>query len=216
MKISRIERIFYLLTPNFILRRILHRLPKFRFFKETRKTQTPISFDIWYNQKVKGHYKDAYWPVHPTSTISNFMNIYCGVETSPGFSPGNYIQGMGKVYIGDYTQIAPNVGIISANHALEDNRKHVVKDVIIGKYCWIGMGAIILPAVRLGDYTIVAAGAVVTKSFDDGFCVIGGNPAKVLKKLDKESCIFHKSEYEYNGYIASKDFPAFREKYLNV
>ena len=68
-------------------------------------------------------------------------NIFCGIETSPGLSPGNYIQGMGKTYIGDYTQIAPNVGIISANHELEDNRKHIIEDVYIGKYCWIGMGA---------------------------------------------------------------------------
>lgn len=216
MKISKIERLIYLILPNFVLRRVLHRLPKFKFFKETKKTQTPISFDIWYNQKVKGHCRDAYWPVHPTSTVGNYRNIYCGIETSPGFSPGNYIQGMGKVYIGDYTQIAPNVGIISANHALEDNRKHVVKDVFIGKYCWIGMGAIILPGVKLGDYTIVAAGAVVTKSFEDGYCVIGGNPAKLLKKINKENCIFHRSEYEYIGYIKAELFPLYRDKNLNV
>lgn len=216
MHISSIEIIIYRVIPNFILRRILHRFSRFRFFKETQNTQTPIRFDIWYNQKVKGHHRTAYWPVHPTSTVGDPSNIFCGIETSPGLSPGNYIQGMGKTYIGDYTQIAPNVGIISANHELEDNRKHFIEDVYIGKYCWIGMGAIILPGTHLGDYTIVAAGSIVTKSFKEGYCVIGGNPAKVLKKLDRNKCVFHKSEYEYNGYISSSDFPEFRKKNLNL
>lgn len=216
MKIGRIEKLFYLLIPNIILRIILPILPKFKFFKETANTQTPITFDLWYNQKVKGHMSLAYWPVHQTSHVVNAKNIYCGIETSPGFSPGNYIQAIGKIYIGDYTQIAANVGIISANHDLHDNRKHVLKEVKIGKYCWLGIGCKIMPGVTLGDYTIVAAGAVVTKSFEDGYCVLGGVPAKLIKKIDREDCILHRSEFEYNGYIPSVAFPAFRSKYLNI
>nr|WP_281397753.1 acyltransferase [Winogradskyella flava] len=171
---------------------------------------------MWYNQKVKGHCKQAYWPVHSTSRVFNPKNIYCGIETSPGYSQGNYIQAIGKIYIGDYTQIAPNVGIISANHELEDNRKHIVKDVKIGKYCWIGFGAVILPGVELGDYTIVGAGAIVTKSFKEGYCVLAGNPAKLVKRLNKAECIYHKSDNEYNGYIKNTDFEDFRKKNLNV
>ena len=216
MKIGRIERYLYLLIPKFILRRILPNFSKFGFFKETKNTQTPISFDMWYNQMIKGHCKNAYWPVHRTSFVSNPKNIYCGIETSPGYSQGNYIQAIGKIYIGDYTQIAANVGIISANHKLEDNRKHVVKHVKIGKYCWIGFGAVIMPGVVLGDYIIVAAGAIVTKSFVEGYCVIGGNPAKIIKPLVKEDCVFHKSEYEYNGYIKNSNFDTYRKKHLNI
>jgi len=204
------------LIPNFLLIKILYRLPKFKFFKETLNTQTPISFNTWYNQKVKGHCSEAYWPVHKNSIVVNPMNVYCGIETSPGYSPGNYIQAIGKISIGNYTQIAPNVGIISANHALEDNRKHIIKDVKIGKYCWLGMNSVIMPGVELGDYTIVGAGAVVTKSFKEGYCVIGGNPAKKIKTIDKGSCVFHRSDNEYNGYIKSEDFEEYRRLNLNV
>ena len=130
--------------------------------------------------------------------------------------PWCYIQAIGKIYIGDYTQIAPKVGIISANHDLYDNRNHLPSEVKIGKYCWIGMGAVILPGVVLGDYTIVGAGAIVTKSFPEGYCVIGGNPAKLLKSLEKEKCVFHRSEFEYNGYIPTKDFEEFRSKNLDI
>lgn len=216
MHLTKFEKFIFKLIPNFFLRRVLHRLKKFKFLSETSNTQTPISFSMFYNQKVLGYQSEVYWPVHSTSLVQNFKNIYCGIETCPGYSPGNYIQAMGKIYIGDYTQIAPNVGIITGNHDLVDNRKHIIKDVKIGKYCWIGMGAIILPGVELGNYTIVAAGSIVTKSFENGFCVIGGNPAKILKQIDQEQCIFHRSNYEYNGYIRSDKFEAYRKKNLNV
>lgn len=216
MKLNRLVKLLYLITPRFILRRLAHRLPCHHYLRNTLNTQTPISFDLFYEQKVKGRYENVYWPVHPTSTVINYENIYCGIETCPGYSPGNYIQAMGKILIGDYTQIAPNVGIIAGNHELTDNRKHFIKDVKIGKYCWIGMGAIILPGVELGDYTVVAAGSIVTKSFSDGFQVIGGNPAKHIKDINQEKCIYHKSEFEYNGYIKNSEFEEFRMKHLNV
>ena len=211
-----IEKLILLIVPNFLLKRVLGKLSRYRYLKETLCTQTPISFDMFYDQKVLGNNKDVHWPIHKTSRVSNYKNIYCGIETCPGYSPGNYIQAMGKIYIGDYTQIAPNVGIISGNHELTDNREHIIKDVKIGKYCWIGMGAIILPGVELGDYTIVGAGSIVTKSFKEGFQVIGGNPARQIKSLDKEKCILHRSDFEYNGYIKNSEYENFRQKYLNV
>lgn len=199
-----------------VFQRVLLSLPYFKFIRETKNTQTPITFSMWFHQRVLGKNRNVYWPVNKSSLVTFPSNIYAGIETSPGYMPGCYIQGMGKIYIGDYTQIAPNVGIVSANHELNDNRKHILKEVVIGKYCWLGMGSLIMPGVELGDYTIVGAGSVVTKSFVDGFCVIVGNPAKVVKTLDKNECVFHKSEFEYNGYIPSSKFEEFRKNHLNV
>jgi acetyltransferase-like isoleucine patch superfamily enzyme len=201
MKISRFERFIYKLVPKKLLRKLLPKIKNMAFLTETIGTQTPITFDHWYTQFVDGHYDYAHWPIHKTSTVVHPYNIYCGIETSPGYSAGNYIQALGKLHVGDYTQIAPNVGIITANHDLYDNNKYLIKDVHIGKYCWIGMGAVILPGVQLGDYTIVAAGAIVTKSFSEGYCVIGGNPAKLIKPLEKDKCVDRKSEFEYRGYL---------------
>lgn len=78
------------------------------------------------------------------------------------------------------------------------------------------MGAIILPGVELGDFTIVAAGAVVTKSFKDGHCVVGGNPAKIIKSLDSAKCVRYRNKHEYHGYVPASDFNAYRNKYLSV
>lgn len=186
-------------------------------FYETRETQTPITFSMWFWQKILGFNRDAYWPTHFTSKVLGARNIYAGVETCPGYSPGCYIQGLGKIFIGDYTQIAANVGIISANHDVYDNRHHPSPQAVrIGRYCWVGMNATILPGVVLGDFTVVGAGAVVTKSFPEGYSVIAGNPAKVIRLLDPESCIEHHSEHEYFGYLPARKFAAFRQRHLNV
>lgn len=53
--------------------------------------------------------------------------------------------------------------------------------IVIGNKCWIGFNSIILKGVVLGEGCIVASGSVVTKSFEP-YCVIGGNPAKFIKK----------------------------------
>ena len=66
-------------------------------------------------------------------------------------------------------QLAPNVGILSANHDLYDQRKYNAAPIVIGDYSWIVMNSIVTEGVVLGPRTIVAAGAVVTKSFHDGF-----------------------------------------------
>ena len=202
--------------PFKVFYRFILSLPYFKFIKETAGTQTPISFYVWFTQNVLGINKGPYWPVHPSSQVSGWKNIYAGIETSPGLMPGCYIQGLGKITIGDYTQIAPGVGIISANHDLYDSRQHQKSEINIGKYCWVGMNSVILPGVSLGDFTIVGAGSVVTKSFDEGYCVIGGNPAILIKKLEEKGCVKHTSDYEYFGYIPANKFDEFRSKNLLI
>lgn len=73
-----------------------------------------------------------------------------------------------------------------------------------------------MPGVELGDFTIVGAGSVVTKSFKEGYCVIGGNPARIIKKLEIKNCVEHKNTYEYNGYIPKEKFEVFRTKKSSI
>lgn len=129
------------------------------------------------------------WAVHHTTAIIHPENIKRGVKVYPGDSPGNYIQAKNGIEIGDYTNLGPNVGLVSANHNSVDNSQHDVgKPIIIGKHCWIGMGAVVLPQVELGDYTIVGANTVVSRSFKRGYCVIAGNPARIIKQINKKEC----------------------------
>jgi len=209
---------YFLQNPLRIITVSITKLPYFRFIRETTDYQCRINFDFWFKQKVLnwGGNRKAYWPVHWTSRVYDVEKILVGVDAYPGIMNGCYIQGQGGITIGDYTQIAPNVTIVSANHDLYDSRKQLPEPVKIGKYCWIGAGARIMPGVELGDWTIVGAGAVVTKSFKEGHCILGGVPAIVIKTLDRDKCIPFNNKIEYNGYIQASKFPEFRKKYLTV
>lgn len=196
-------------------------IPFFRIFYKTRTNESAITFKIWFMQKVLGYNRHCYWPVHFTSTVRGYRNVFVGIDAAPGISPGCYIQAVGKVYIGDYSQIAPNVGIISSNHFMLDIRHHIPNEVRIGKYCRIGMGSVILPGVTLGDFTTVSAGSIVKDSFPQGYCVLAGNPAVVVMDYSqneslKKKFLQYKNQFEYNGYIPAAQFEAYRKKYLNV
>ena len=85
--------------------------------------------------------------------------------------------------------------------------------MFIDDYCWVGQRTVIIPGVRLGKRTIVGAISVVTKSFPDGYCVIAGNPAKVIKYIDREEFIEFGSSYRY---IPEKKFKERSIKQLNI
>ena len=94
------------------------------------------------------------------------------------------------ITIGDGTMIAPNVIIVDSDfHALWPPESRLLNpcpendaDVAIGTNVWIGINAIILKGVKIGDNSIVGAGSVVTKDIPSD-CIFAGNPAKLIKKL---------------------------------
>lgn len=133
----------------------------------------------------RGNNLNCPWPTSSQNRIVGASNIHFDPDDLNIFQHyGCYFQGKGKIIIGKGTWIAPNVGLITANHNINNLNEHEdAKDIQIGKNCWIGMNSVILPGVQLGNKTVVGAGSVVTKSFLQGNCVIAGNPARVLRNL---------------------------------
>ncbi|MBN1126154.1 MAG: acyltransferase [Sedimentisphaerales bacterium] len=79
------------------------------------------------------------------------------------------------VHIGDESYCASGCLILTHDYV-----KGLHVDTFIGKRCFIGANAIIMPGVTIGDCTVVGAGAVVTKSVPPA-CIVVGNPAKVIR-----------------------------------
>lgn len=83
--------------------------------------------------------------------------------------------------------IAPRVAIYTATHPIDPAERNsgveYGKPVTIGENVWIGGNAVICPGVTIGDNVVVGAGAVVTKDVPNNV-VIGGNPAKIIKKIE--------------------------------
>jgi acetyltransferase-like isoleucine patch superfamily enzyme len=201
---------------------LINNIPFFRPIKETRENETPIPFNQWLRFAVLGGKAGGgYFPIHSTSVqTGDWRNIIVGIDSSPTVSPGCYVQSVGRISIGDYTQVAPNVGIISSNHFMFDIRKHIIGSVEIGSYCRIGMGSIIHSNVKLGDFVTVAAGSIVKHSFEEGYCVIGGNPAVIIHDYSKNEKIKskflrYKNEFEYNGFVKASEFASYRASNLN-
>ena len=92
-----------------------------------------------------------------------------------------------KVIIGSFVSFAQNINLMSGSGPNASLRMQkifpIIKGpVIIGNHCWIGASVIIMPNVTMGKYCIIAANSFVNKSFDD-YSVVGGSPAKLIRKL---------------------------------
>lgn len=61
-------------------------------------------------------------------------------------------------------------------------------DTVVGNDVWIGMNAVIMPGVKIGDGAIIGANSVVTKNVEP-YTVVGGNPATIIKKRFDEQTI---------------------------
>lgn len=73
-------------------------------------------------------------------------------------------------------------------HAMEGKSYPSKGDTIIGNDVWIGHDATIMPGVHIGDGAIIATKAVVTKDVEP-YTIVGGNPAKPIKKRFSEATI---------------------------
>ncbi len=105
------------------------------------------------------------------------------------------------IYVGDCTMFGPNVTVASAGHPIRpDLREKAYQynfSVRIGKNCWIGAGAVIVPGVSIGDNTVIGAGSVVTKDIPANSVAVG-NPCCVLREVN---------EHDYEYYFKDRKIP---------
>jgi len=95
-----------------------------------------------------------------------------------------------KVIIGKNVSIAQNVNIMAdsgpnASPLMQKYYPLITGNVKIGDHSWIGANAIIMPGVELGEFCVVAANSFVNKSFPS-YSVIGGNPARLIKRIEND------------------------------
>ncbi|MBO6141276.1 MAG: sugar O-acetyltransferase [Ruminococcus sp.] len=112
------------------------------------------------------------------------------------------------IYVGDNTMFAPNVVVASAGHPLDPSLRYDGYQynfpVHIGKNCWIGAGALIMPGVTIGDNVVIGAGSVVTKDIPSGVLAFG-NPCRVYREI---------GEHDKEFYFKDKTIPQeLRDKY---
>jgi len=101
------------------------------------------------------------------------------------------------IYVGDNTMFGPNVTIATGGHPilpeLREQGYQYNSPVTIGKNCWIGAGAIIVPGVTIGDNVVIGAGSVVTKDMPSNVVAVG-NPCRILREIGE-----HEREYYFKN-----------------
>jgi putative colanic acid biosynthesis acetyltransferase WcaF len=97
----------------------------------------------------------------------------------------------GHVEIGDRTLIGYRTIISSANHVIPNDESNIFgaghdrKKVIIENDVWVGGNCTIVAGVTIGEGAVVAAGSVVSKDVES-FTIVGGIPAKLIRKRNKK------------------------------
>ena len=91
-----------------------------------------------------------------------------------------------KITIGTNVMLGPNVQLYTATHPTDPDKRleglEYGASITIGDNVWIGGGAILCPGVSVGTGAVIAAGSVVTKDVPEN-AVVGGNPARMIRKL---------------------------------
>lgn len=99
---------------------------------------------------------------------------------------------IGPVKMGEHVRLAQCITISGLNHNYEDVTMPISEQgvntapIVIDDDVWIGANSVILAGVHIGKHSVVAAGSVVTKNVP-AYCVVAGNPARLLKQYNEET-----------------------------
>lgn len=129
--------------------------------------------------------------------VSSSHGLVVGNDVSIG--PRSIVQVDGT--IGDFALIGMGVQIVGkSDHAIDevgipmmystwvgDREGNSTDKIDIGRDVWVGASSVIISGIRIGEGAVIAAGSVVTKDVAP-YTVVGGNPARELKRRFADDC----------------------------
>ncbi len=167
---NRIGRLIWNITYVFLFRPFPTKLFRIWHVQILKIFGAKIGKNCTFNNKAKLW---APWNLimESNSLIDSNCNIY-----NPGI-----------VHLMSQTVVSFNVTIITASHDFQ-SLKHelIIKPVLIEEYVWIASEAYIGPGVKIGQGAVIGARSVVVKNVDP-WTVVGGNPAKYIKKRELQN-----------------------------
>lgn len=138
-------------------------------------------------KELLGDIGKEFW-IEPPFYCDYGYNIHAGKQVYFNFDC--VILDVSSVIIGDRCLFGPKVQIYTATHPINWKVRGSLLEygspITIGSDVWVGGGAIICPGVTIGDRSIIAAGAVVTRDVPADV-LMGGNPARIIKKLENKN-----------------------------
>lgn len=183
--IAKFKTIKYILKYKFINGNICISLSA-KFNQKTiftGKGKIILKNKISIGYKLGGHYWNGLTEIQARYPSSEVI-IYDDVS----FNNSNFILAAKRIEIQAGCRIGANVTMMDfeahGTHPYKRDQTGMLGEILIGENVWIGNNVIILKNVNIGKNSIVAAGSVVLKGNYPANCIIGGNPAKVIKKIE--------------------------------
>jgi acetyltransferase-like isoleucine patch superfamily enzyme len=105
---------------------------------------------------------------------------------------GSGVVGHLSIEIEDDVWTGHNVYITDQNHDYADldvpisRQAMAERPVRIGAGSWLGHGTVVLPGATIGRHVVIGANSVVRGEIPS-YCVAAGNPARVVKHLNREA-----------------------------
>ncbi len=154
--------------PDYLLNHLVNRIPlvgaRLRAyalfgvdFDEISTAQISLGVEMWMGQRLS---------MGPRSTIAQRC----------------YIDARAGIRLESDVSISREAALLSATHIPDDPHFTArLAPIHLAHHSWIGMRALILPGVHVGEGAIVGAGALVTSDVEP-YTIVGGVPARVLRK----------------------------------
>jgi acetyltransferase-like isoleucine patch superfamily enzyme len=212
-----------------IFNRIMRIFPFYNKFKNRRIATNAIVIQSNLGQNIsigKGCYlynvtigdytylaKDV---VGMNTKIGKFCSIAQGVCISLGMHPTRKFVSTSPVFFSKYKQCGVSFS--------KDSYFREMGSTLIGNDVWIGVNAIIMDDITIGDGAIVAAGAIVTKNVPP-YSIVAGNPAKVIRyRFNNEIIDFllkikwweKEEQWLKDNFKDFHDIETFKQKYMTV
>ncbi|MCX5335663.1 DapH/DapD/GlmU-related protein [Streptomyces sp. NBC_00140] len=135
----------------------------------------------------------------PRSYIAAGAYLTGTLRTGRDCTVNPYTVVRGTIELGDAVRIGAHTSLLAFNHGYEDPDTEVFRQPLssegirIGNDVWIGSHVVLLDGITVADGAVIAAGSVVTKDVP-AKAVVGGNPARVLRRRGSTTRTAHKTD----------------------
>jgi acetyltransferase-like isoleucine patch superfamily enzyme len=138
---------------------------------------------IWKNARIEGVKQYNGQVFQPNIILEDYVSIQQNLHLTCA----------NRIVIRKNAAIAANVTITDINHLHADINIPIESQNIVAGFVEIGEGskvynnAVILPGVHLGKNSVVAANSVVKSGVYPDYCILAGNPARIVRQYNTQS-----------------------------